>query len=658
MRDPARRRPCVCIMSGGFHTDYSRSLTESVSAMLEKEGLDVCLFQGLDAARYLELENYVDEDFDRHYYSKYEYCKFLSPDLIILSFGTISAIPDSMPLEEFLQHLPQIPVVLLEEEANLPGVAHITVDNTSGMKECVEHLILDHGYQKILFVSGPRGIPDAEQRLKAYLDTMHLYGLPVTEDMIAYGNYTDHVDYLIEALLARHPDPDAIVCANDDMAESTYRVLRANGLMPGRDVAVTGFDNSATSEMLEPPLASVQQDRRQIAETVVEMAQCFLRGETPSSVRLPTRLVIRPSCGCAAPKETAGSSEKAAVSWQQEDRMHIRQLMHNNILTSLMLRNLLTDDISTYSFFLKIGNLMWALKTSRSWIGLLENPLTTDGTRKMYLPDKLRLMMVQDGENTAAYSMMEAPLLTAGGENEVLRPDGSSGWPCAVYPLFYGSVHYGFFMAEIDPADAMFYYTLSLEIGNGLRYLFLALDKKKILDALEEKNTFLDFTAIHDTLTGLLNRSGAKRKFQEYLDQYGRGNRFIMAMADLDHLKQINDTFGHSEGDHALITATRLLQSILPAGSPLARTGGDEFLTVFLKKEDYTAEQFTAGVHEACAAFNAKNALPYYVELSLGCYEFDFEQGAELSDIISRTDLQLYENKKLRRKSSLRGSKS
>ena len=57
--------------------------------------MDVCLFQGLDASRFLNIDGYVDAGFDRHYYSQFEYSRFICPDILIVSFSTISAIKNN-----------------------------------------------------------------------------------------------------------------------------------------------------------------------------------------------------------------------------------------------------------------------------------------------------------------------------------------------------------------------------------------------------------------------------------------------------------------------------------------------------------------------------------------------------------------------------------
>ncbi len=649
------RRPAVGILTGSFHTDYSRRIAGAICSELSKDEVDVYLFQGLDASRFLNLNHYVDEGFDRHYYSQYEYSRFVPLDLLILSFGTISAIKQAMPLEEFLRSLPKVPVILLEVETDIPNGVHITVDNYVGMRSCIEHLVDCHGCRRPVYVSGPKGVPDAEIRLSAFRDVLRERGIAVQEEMICYGDFTDSVDGLVEEMLDRFPDADAVVCANDEMAESAYRVLWRRGKVPGRDIAVTGFDNNPPSAYMEPPMTTVRQSYRQVSQAVGETVRAYLRGESPQSVHLSAQLVVRQSCGCpAAPGERGEQQEgsRAPVVIRYRDRN--KQLIRDNMLSALMLRNLLQENISIHSFFRNLGQMFHALGTECSWIGLLKQPLPVEDGQRMFLPEELRVHMIQRGEQVESFSRDQAPVISGESLDAVPRWDCPGTKPTAVFPLFYANMHYGVLAVSLKPADMLFYYALSLEIGTGLRYLYMAMDQQEARRALQEKNKILDFSASHDGLTGLYNRVGVMNQIYNYIREHGKGHRFVAVMADLDHLKQINDTFGHDAGDTAIKTATELLRKTLPPDSPLGRTGGDEFTALFLERDGYSARWFRQEIKRACAVFNNAGVLPYFEDVSVGCVTFDYEQVPDIPSLLKQADMELYEDKKQRRSNVIR----
>ena len=643
------RKPVIGLMIGSFHTDYSRLLIRAVCRTLSNRA-ECILYQGFDAGRFLNLDPYVNENFDGHYYSQFEYAKFLRCDLLIVSFGTISAVNKALTLEEFLAGLPKVPIILIEDEHRAPNSWFVTVDNYSGMKRCVEHLITEHGCRRILFVSGPPVVHDARLRLLAYRDAMRENGLELREDMIARGDFTDHVESAVEELLARYPRPDAIVCANDEMAESTYRVLAAHGLRPGTDVAVTGFDDNVAAAFLDPPLTTVRQPKWAIAREAAELALSILRGENPEPVTLPAELICRCSCGCRHVGVAPEDEESASGGVFAFERSTHKALTRQSMLSALVLRNLLREDISVHRFFLYLGQSLHAMGLERAWVALLTEPLPIDGCGQFFLPDRLRLHMRQNRGETEVWSRADAPLISAFSPDG-LDPEIGRERPAVVFPLFYGNIHYGVFIAQFPERERLFYYTLSLQLGTGLRYLYMALDEQKARAALEEKNQILDFSASHDALTGLYNRAGALNEFYRYIRSHGRGQRYIAVMADLDHLKEINDSFGHSGGDAAIRAAAELLCRAVPEGGVVGRIGGDEFAALFIPRGEDGEAAFVSRLRALCRDCDGNAGFPFYLGITVGCCTFCESEGLNLPQILKCADKRLYENKRFRRAS-------
>lgn len=643
-----RSRTVVGVMTGSFHTDYSSLVVSSICDALKDMDVDICLFQGLDASRFLNVDNYVDTGFDDHYYAQFEYAHFCCPDLLVVSYCTISGVSNPLPLEEFLSRLPKVPTILLEVEADLPNCTCITVDNYGGMHSCVEHLIEEHGCRRILYLSGPAGVPDAAQRLLAWRDAMAEHGLPATEDMVAFGDFTIQVSGAVENLLDHCPHPDAIVCANDDMAEAVYRVLRRRGLEPGRDVAVTGFDDTANG--LSPSLTSVSQNLDQVGAELARCVRSALTGNMPDNVRVPAQVFFRASCGCPDAKQDP--ARRIGASAVPVDSLRVKQMKQDHMLSVLMLRSLLLEHVDEETFFHTLGSLLWSLNTSHSRLALLPRQTTVDRSRSKVVPDSLQLMMEQDGPQVRCYPLRTAPCTAA---LEPFPPEPGQNRPCtAFFPLFYGSTHYGVFMVELEQENMLFYYTLSLEIGTGLRYLALSLAKQEAQADLEEKNQILKFSASHDALTGLYNRAGFISQAIELLRTQGVGTPCAVIMADLDHLKQINDTFGHHAGDKAICTVAETLARALPADSPLGRTGGDEFTALMLLQDGYSVEEFQQRIRQDVEHYNGMSTLPWYLGISVGCSAFVYSNPSQLSEELEKADQQLYQAKALRRSSVIR----
>lgn len=89
----------------------------------------------------------------------------------------------------------------------------------------------------------------------------------------------------------------------------------------------------------------------------------------------------------------------------------------------------------------------------------------------------------------------------------------------------------------------------------------------------------------------------------------------------------------------------------MPEGSVIARIGGDEYVAFYVPEEDYCSDGIIKDIKEYADAFNEKSGQPFYVELSLGAYEFIYDDNVDLSKMFAETDAVLYEQKKNRRAS-------
>ena len=645
-----RKRPVVGIMTGSFHTENSSLIAREAIKALEGADVDIRLYQGIDAARYLNIDNYVDEGFDYHYYPLYGYGLFEKPDILLLSFGTISAVANPMPVSEFVAGFKGIPIILLEDDTDFENVIHVTIDNEGGMKAAVEHLITQHSVKDIVFVSGPKIVPDAKVRLDAYRSVMNDHGLDSSDDHIIWGNFTDLIDPLIEKYIADHGMPEAFAVANDDMSESVYRVIKAHGKIVGKDVLVTGFDDVETAKHMDPPLTTVRQDFSEVTRIAVRKICDFLNGSDEfRSEHLSAKLVVRNSCGCetAAEPEDELGRENDRLLWAE--RARVKNLLYNHMKSSLMIRNLLNEDITMDKFFARIGEQLKSLGTGHSYICMPKKPKVISENKEMFLPGDMYLYMCQNGDEIVSYDENDAPLIEPGRISTYMTSE--NGNLMASFVLFYGNVHYGVLCVELDLRDMLFFYAISLEIGSALRYLYLAMEQRNTLISLQEKNLILDYSASHDSLTGIYNRAGIMTNALNYLKEHRKEGRFVACMGDLDHLKQINDTFGHGEGDEAIVSAAKIMSATLPEGSPLGRTGGDEFTAFFCLPDDsdFDVPGFVKKVKDACEKFDETSEKPYYFNISIGCYIFEYRNGINLIEVLKKADEKLYEAKIRRR---------
>ncbi|GAB3562375.1 LacI family DNA-binding transcriptional regulator [Amycolatopsis endophytica] len=191
-----------------------------------------------------------------------------------------------------------LPCVALDVALSGPRATYVTSDNAAGAAEAVRHLAA-LGHRRIATITGPRGNAPATARTEGYLRGLAEADLPVRDDLMVTGDFYRESGFVrMRRLLARKEPPTAVFAASDEMAVGALLAARAAGLRVPGDVAVVGFDDIEVASLVDPALTTVAQDKRGFGTAAAGALLTMLDGdETPPPVRLPTKLVIRDSCG-------------------------------------------------------------------------------------------------------------------------------------------------------------------------------------------------------------------------------------------------------------------------------------------------------------------------------------------------------------------------
>lgn len=168
------------------------------------------------------------------------------------------------------------------------------------------------------------------------------------------------------------------------------------------------------------------------------------------------------------------------------------------------------------------------------------------------------------------------------------------------------------------------------------------------------KQLALEQMAYLDELTGVYNRHGFQALCKKYLKlTQRRGQQVILIYADLDHLKQINDTYGHAEGDRVLRYAAELLRSTFRESDIVARIGGDEFVVLALDVGPENMEPMLQRLQEKLSLSSDSNHhLTYSFTLSIGVARASLDSVYEMEDLIAQADAAMYGKKQSRNKGS------
>lgn len=189
-----------------------------------------------------------------------------------------------------------IPVVQLEYEAGNLDADYVGIDNALGIQLVLDHLA-QLGASSVRFVSSAIRSSASRTRLEAFWQGAEERGMHRGEPIL--GRFTTKFGKeAVATILADGSMPDAIVCASDVVALGVIGQLRAEGLSVPDDVMVTGFDDIVFAELCDPPLTTVHQPRRRLADAAVSALVARIdgrHGAAPTRLELPPHLVVRRS---------------------------------------------------------------------------------------------------------------------------------------------------------------------------------------------------------------------------------------------------------------------------------------------------------------------------------------------------------------------------
>jgi diguanylate cyclase (GGDEF)-like protein len=153
--------------------------------------------------------------------------------------------------------------------------------------------------------------------------------------------------------------------------------------------------------------------------------------------------------------------------------------------------------------------------------------------------------------------------------------------------------------------------------------------------------------ALVDDLTGLNNRKGFLNLASHHARlAYRLAQPFLVGFIDLDGLKQINDTFGHQEGNRALVEAAHVLRDSFRQSDILARIGGDEFAVLVAEAADESRATVIRRIDDKLHMLNAGRHRQYPLGLSMGLVAHDGRQTADVEDLLQQADTLMYLHKR------------
>lgn len=216
-----------------------------------------------------------------------------------LADGLLLVIPRSLERYDHPQLRAQLPMVVVEPLNQKGSLPVVCAENYLSSRKVVEHL-LALGHHRIGMIGGNPKVKSSHLRLQGYRDALSAAGLPVNEQLIRPGDFTQMRGFAAanELLNLKEP-PSAIFAANDVAAFGAYDAIKNHGLRIPEDLSVVGFDDIFQAAQVFPPLTTVHQPAFEMGTAGTRLLLSMIQGLEPAvnHLELPTELVIRASTG-------------------------------------------------------------------------------------------------------------------------------------------------------------------------------------------------------------------------------------------------------------------------------------------------------------------------------------------------------------------------
>lgn len=298
-----------------IRNDYSTLLCQGAAIAAEELGVSLLIVPGRELNA--SWDNIEINRFENQNNVLYSYITSGNIDVLIVSLGTVGFFLSDKEKKEFLDQYKGIKVIAMDSEVDgYPGI----VFSLDGLREEIEHIIKVHGKKKIAFLSGPENNSVARERLELYKEIMAENGLACDDNYIAYGDFTDYCDDIVEEMFRKNSEnmPEVICCANDSMAQAVKRVCNAHGLKIGRDILVTGYDDAVFANVMDPPLTTVKANIMTMGYQAVESAVKYYHTGVMETTYVRTSFIVRQSCGCDTESVCASETKDISINVEKE----------------------------------------------------------------------------------------------------------------------------------------------------------------------------------------------------------------------------------------------------------------------------------------------------------------------------------------------------
>ena len=562
-------------------------------------------------------------------------------------------LPDTIKRDSVLQSIidscrsHNVPVISIDKF--LEGCVNFRFDYSNSFETLCQHVVQKHHAKRLFMMAGVRDNTFSDERIHAFEKVMAENNITPDNYRIGYGDFWEKPtretleQWFIEEQCAI---PDALICANDTMAIVCSQFLQNHGYRIPEDCIVTGFDGISEANYHVPHITTCTRDYDTMGKEVIAAAIRLHQGLPVEPTRIiDFHILYSQSCGCEKPAPLNINNAMQDIA-DQLKRANERQELTCQVQSAVTSMTSLAElpEIIQDKFIFE--SMVFALNDD-----IFRAPDFGERHRNGE-PFSEQVNVMYHRYFWAPQDACITPL-------EQLIPDLSTMLrredPVIFCPLHFLDLVMGYCAFQTDISHDSYEKINSFmnAMNSSLGIFHSQVHTKSINMQLKSANSELEKLYVHDHMTGLLNRRGFYRQFHQQLkESSGKNMSIVIISADLDGLKHINDTFGHTEGDNAITTVGKALVSSAIQGEVCSRFGGDEFTVagVIADSDSCYFDSFRFRFREYLHRYNSISHKPYQVESSIGFCIQPMDKNVDLDQMIKVADDRMYEDKIQRRK--------
>lgn len=705
---------------------YQRDLLNGINDMARELACDLLYFCGSQLK-----EEKCKEKFDNELYGL---INMKGLDGFLSISGTLSNQCSTEFFQAFINKYDAKPMIHVSYEDKERHC--IYVNNYDSMMKVVRHIKKDHRYKKVAYISGPMSNKESIRREAAFIDYMENHDVPNEDYRIVYGDFSkESAHAAVYELYDSGWKPDALICANDEMAIGVNEVLVKLEDPDWERIPFTGFDNIANATTFSPSFTTVDQPLYDMGRSAIS-SLALLMEHGMKHVTLPHsgKLIIRESCGCnnfgsifegyqmdvqekdsiqdkliahirsldslsgksikraysfhafatTLSKELEGEGKpgsfltylqsryiepdvRAAIdehmelikselmngfdmmpSYITEIFLQFEKMRAKQVIKDARRENYHSNTIFYYSS--EMISEMIGISTRDDMFAVIDKYIHTFGFDQFHICLFEEAMFIDDNQEFTYPEHLDLKFsYSKGAFNDLSRfrteemvpfsiRDDDEPVSYVMYPLNFQDSYFGYIICDLHATESPFLDIVKRELANTLERLY-------IKSELERYNQYLSELSIRDSLTELYNRRGIMGYFDTLSKECPGGKGIGILLGDINNLKEINDTYGHNEGDIAIIAMARILKEVIQG--EVGRIGGDEFLCVVdtcVSTEEL--ERMMDQVASKIDAYNEEVGKPYLLSISLGIDIWEQEKINSIDEVIQVADEMLYDQKR------------